>query len=219
MILVPVKDLARAKQRLASVMDQPARTQLARIMLHDVLAAIAGRQHTRCAVVSSDPFARKLAEHLQFETIPDPDNPGETGAIEMATRACLERGCHFTLVLPADIPLLRPEDLDDIFSHAPARGSLLVSARDGRGTNAIFRSPADLFPLGFGNDSFQPHLASARAMDMPCVVMELPGVALDVDRPEDLHRLAELPGNTGAQRFVREFLRAAQLLPTGSGPA
>ena len=36
-ILVPIKNTASAKQRLASVLDQPSRTKLAQAMLHDVL--------------------------------------------------------------------------------------------------------------------------------------------------------------------------------------
>ena len=46
---------------------------------------------------------------------------------------------------------------------APDEGSVLVPAADGRGTNAAFRRPANLFPLRFGNDSFKPHLAAAQA--------------------------------------------------------
>ena len=41
MILIPVKNLDTAKQRLASVLDQPARTALAQVMLQDVLARLA----------------------------------------------------------------------------------------------------------------------------------------------------------------------------------
>jgi len=219
MILVPVKNLAHAKQRLSSVMNQPERTQLAQAMLHDVLEAIANWGVLPCTVVTADSYACELADQLGMEVIPDPENPGETGAIEMATRICVERGCSSTLVFPADIPLLRPEEMSEIVKHAPARGTLLVPAGDGRGTNAAFRSPADLFPLRFGNDSFRPHLAAARAVNLPCVVIELPGVAVDVDRPDDLFQLAALPGDTRAQQFVRAHLRGWELLPTGSGPS
>ena len=76
---------------------------------------------------------------------------------------------------------------------APPEGSVLVPAADGRGTNAAFRRPAGLFPLRFGNDSFKPHLEAARATEKPCIVLSLPGIALDVDNPEDLRQLAEAP--------------------------
>ena len=105
MILIPVKNLSSAKQRLAAVLDQPSRTALAQAMLHDVFAALHDwKNRPQVAVVTSDPFAVKLAEEYEFEIIPDPDNPGETGAIEMATRICVERGVDSTLVIPADIP-------------------------------------------------------------------------------------------------------------------
>jgi 2-phospho-L-lactate/phosphoenolpyruvate guanylyltransferase len=205
-ILIPIKNLSGAKQRLAEVLDQPSRTKLARAMLEDVLDAVSGwKERPRVALVTSDPFAVELAAKYGFEIIPDPANPGETGAIEMATRICIERDADFTLVIPADIPLIQSWELAEIMKNAPAAGSLLVPAGDGRGTNAAFRRPADLFPLRFGNDSFKPHHAAAVATGKPCVVLKLPGIAVDVDNPSDLQQLASLPGETRAQRLAREW--------------
>jgi 2-phospho-L-lactate guanylyltransferase len=205
-ILVPVKNLSSAKQRLAAALDQPSRTALAQAMLHDVLTTL---QHWKdrppVAVVTSDPYAVQLAADYRFEIIPDPDNPGETGAIEMATRICVERGVESTLVIPADIPLVQSWELDEILKHAPAEGSVLVPAADGRGTNAAFRRPANLFPLRFGNDSFRPHHAAAQATGKPCVVLNLPGIAVDIDNPEDLQELLSKPGETHAQILAREY--------------
>jgi 2-phospho-L-lactate guanylyltransferase len=207
-ILVPVKNLSSAKQRLAAVLDQPWRTELAESMLEDVLTTLHNwRQRPQVAVVTSDPYAIKLATAYEFEVISDPDNPGETGAIEMATNICVERGVESTLVIPADIPLIQAWELDEILKHAPAEGSVLVPAADGRGTNAAFRRPANLFPLRFGNDSFKPHHAAAQATDKPCIVLNLPGIAVDVDNPFDLQQLLLLPGETRAQNLAREFAR------------
>lgn len=206
MILVPVKNLATAKQRLAALFDQPTRTQLAQAMLHDVLDVLAAwKNRPPVCLVTDDPFAVGLARTYAFEVIEDPDNLGETHAIEMATRHCMDRGIESTLVVPGDIPLIRPEELDRILAAAPTAGSVLVPAADGRGSNAIFRRPAGLFPLRFGNDSFKPHLAAARAARKPCVVLSLPGIALDVDNPADLRQLAAAPGETRSQRLVRQW--------------
>ncbi len=210
MILIPVKDLAAAKQRLASVLDQSARTKLARAMLEDVMTTLhhwVGRP--RVAVVSSDSCAMEMANRLGFEVIPDPNNPGETGAVEMATQVCVDNGVGWTMVIPADIPLIQAWELEEILKRAPPEGSVLVPADDGRGTNAAFRRPADLFPLRFGNDSFKPHHAAAKATGKACVVMNLPGVALDVDNPADLQQLISRPGNTRAQQMARELGWAA----------
>jgi 2-phospho-L-lactate/phosphoenolpyruvate guanylyltransferase len=206
MILLPVKNLNTAKQRLASILSQPARTELAQAMLLDMLEVLASSpRRPEVSLVTSDPFAVDLAHRFDFEIIADSSNRGETDAIEMATKVCELRGRDYTLVIPADIPLIQAWELDKILENAPETGSVLVPAADGRGTNAAFRRPAGLFPLRFGNDSFKPHLSAARATTKPCSVISLPGVALDVDNPSDLRQLAETPGETRSQRMARQW--------------
>jgi 2-phospho-L-lactate guanylyltransferase len=216
-ILVPVKNMSGAKQRLAAALGQASRTALAQAMLHDVLTALSNwKNRPSVAVVTGDVYATEVAGKYGFEVIPDLDNPGETGAIEMATRICVERGVESTLVIPADIPLIQSWELDEILKHAPAEGSVLVPAGDGRGTNAAFRRPANLFPLRFGNDSFKPHHVAAQSTGKPCVVLNLPGIAVDIDNPSDLQQLLELPGDTRAQRWAREYGRAGLGASRGS---
>lgn len=181
-------------------------------MLCDVLTTLhEWKNRPQVTIISSDPYAVELAERYKFEIIPDPDNPGETGAIEMATRIYAERGTGSTLVIPADIPLIQSWELEEILKHAPAVGSVLVPAADGRGTNAAFRRPANLFPLRFGNDSFKPHHAAAQATGKPCIVLKLPGIAVDVDNPADLQDLLAAPGETRAQHLAREFMRGGKV--------
>ncbi len=205
MILVPVKNSANAKQRLSPALDAGQRQELARAMITDVLTAL-GNWEGRPAVgvVTSDEFASALAEKFGFEVIADEANPGETGAIETATAVCEARGVEWTLVIPGDIPTVEAWELERVLASAPRLGTLLVPAGDGRGTNAAFRRPGGLFALRFGNDSFKPHLAAARATGEECTVLEpTPGLALDVDNPEDLWALANAPGDRLSQRLVR----------------
>ncbi|MGC1786543.1 MAG: 2-phospho-L-lactate guanylyltransferase [Terriglobales bacterium] len=205
MILVPVKILADAKQRLSAILSPEERFALAQAMCEDVLEALAGwTNRPAVAVVTSDSFARDLAARFNFEVVAD-DNSGETPAIEMATAVCRGRGVENTLVLPADIPLIDGAELQKIVDCAPVGGAVLVPDAAGRGTNAAWRSPGDLFPLRFGNDSFLPHLAAAKATGLPCVVLELPGIARDVDRPEDLRELAAARGERRSQKLVRSW--------------
>jgi 2-phospho-L-lactate guanylyltransferase len=175
-------------------------------MLQDVLEAVAASTRKQeVAIVSNDPFASDLAHRFGFQVIPDNVNISETAAIEFATAVCQQRGAQSTLVIPGDIPLISPGELDAIYAAAPAEGTVLVPAADARGTNAAFRKPANLFPLRFGNDSFQPHLSAARNTGHPCIVLSLPGIALDVDNSGDLHKLVKAPGETRSQRLAREW--------------
>ena len=206
MILVPVKNLPAAKQRLSSILNPEERFALAQAMCEDVLTTLGEwRGRPPVAVVSSDAFARELAVRFDFEVMADDDNSGETHAIEMATKICQARGAENTLVIPADIPLIEVAELKKIVAHAPRGGALLVPDAAGRGTNAAWRSPADLFPLRFGNDSFLPHMAAARATRLPCVVLEMVSIARDIDRPEDLFAVAAASGERQSQKLLRSW--------------
>jgi 2-phospho-L-lactate guanylyltransferase len=206
MILVPVKNLSNAKQRLAAVLDQPSRTELAQTMLLDVLNTLANwKNRPEVGIVTNDPYALELAQRLAFTVIPDNVNISETDAIEMATRYCESHGVESTLVIPGDIPLIHASELQSILDGAPEEGTVLSPAGDGRGTNAAFRRPAGLFPLRFGNDSFKPHFAAAKATGKPCVVLSFPGIAMDVDNPADLSLLAAAPGETRSQHLIRQW--------------
>jgi 2-phospho-L-lactate/phosphoenolpyruvate guanylyltransferase len=203
MILVPVKNLREAKQRLSPVLSGEERFELAQAMCEDVLQALSRWQgRPQVAVVTSDSFACDLAARFNFELIAD-DNSGETNAVELATSECRRRGAGSTLVVPADIPLIDALELQEIVGKAPSGGAVLVPDAAGRGTNAAWRAPGDLFPLRFGNDSFLPHLAAARATGLPCIVLKLPGIARDVDRPEDLLEIAAAAGERRWEKLIR----------------
>ncbi len=205
MILVPIKETAYAKQRLAAILTMEERIQLARAMCHDVLQTLAEwNDHPEVSVVTTDAFARELAAHFKFGVIED-NNSGETHAIALATSESKTRGAIYTLVIPADIPLTSTEELQAIAEAAPSSGSVLVPDAAGRGTNAALRSPADLFSLHFGNDSYLPHLAAAKATGLPCVTLQLPGIARDIDRRDDLLALAEADGDRQSQKLVRSW--------------
>jgi 2-phospho-L-lactate/phosphoenolpyruvate guanylyltransferase len=205
MILLPVKNLTNAKQRLASALDQSMRTEFAQVMLSDVVAAIVAFAGDEVAFATSDPFATELARRYGFELIRDESNISETDAIEMATRLCEARGVQSTLVVPGDIPLIDAVDLRAIYQASPDAGSVLVPSTDKRGTNAVLRRPASLFPLRFGNDSFMPHLAAAIATNKSCVVLSLSRLGLDIDTPEDLHELALAAGEKPSQVLARKL--------------
>jgi 2-phospho-L-lactate/phosphoenolpyruvate guanylyltransferase len=212
MILIPVKILSNAKQRLSPLLDAAARAELARTMLSDVLHTAAQFGGDDASIVTSDSFAIDLAHEHGFQIIRDDMNLSESDAIAMATEMCVARGVASTLVIPGDIPLIEAEDLRLIYEAAPAIGSVLVPSNDKRGSNAVLRRGADLFPLRFGNDSFMPHLSAAIATNTTCVLLSLPRIGLDIDEPRDLMQLAAAPGDKSSQVLARKFARDARAL-------
>lgn len=206
MILIPVKNKLNAKQRLAPLLSAEERFRLAQAMLEDVLDAVAAVPgHQPVSLVTSDDHARALAAQHEFGIIEDLDDAGETAAIEMATRVCGEHGVAWTLVIPGDAPLVTADEIALVLRIAPVQGSLLASDHKQQGSNAVFRAPAGLFPLRFGDHSYAPHLAAAEATGLPVLQLRLPGLALDIDHPEDVQLLLAAPGETRAQKLLRSW--------------
>ena len=202
--VVPVKDLGGAKQRLAEVLDQPARTALFRAMLEDVLKALSGvASLTGIMLVTRDPAAVALAGRYGAECLIEPENRGHTAAVEFAARALARRGAGTLLQVPGDIPRVTAEEIEAVIAaHAPAPAVTIAPSRDYRGSNAVLCSPPDVFPFRFGDDSFHPHLAAARAIGIVPAVVERPGIGLDIDTPRDLGTFLASPSDTRAYRFL-----------------
>ena len=208
-ILIPVKHLSRAKQRLSGVLPQDARTRLAQAMLEDVFLAVAGvRSAEAIFVVSSDSNALAAARARGWECLPETAQRSETDSVDAASRICSARGVTALLRLPIDIPLVRREDIEAVLAACPAvPGAVLVSSRTADGTNALLRTPPDLFPSHFGPESLRKHLEEARACGARVELLRNPRIELDVDDEEDLRALAahkDLGGHTAAA--VRELL-------------
>lgn len=205
-LLIPFKSLDTAKQRLSDALDATQRSQLAEAMLCDVLAAAAGvKKRIDVAIVTGDQRAQQLAAEHEILVIDDTRNESETAAIEMATAWCEERGYDTTIVAPADIPLITAEELHQVLDAAPAEGAVFVPAYDRRGSNCILRRPAPLIPLRFGNDSFLPHCEAMKQTGKPLIIIELPGIGLDIDNPHELDLLVQRAGDTSSQRLLRSW--------------
>lgn len=203
-LLIPVKDLSNAKQRLGAALDQSHRSQFAEAMLRDVMTAASGvRSRIDLALVTGDRRAQELAAEFDFLVIEDTRNESETAAIEMATAWCEARGYDTTIVIPGDIPLARAEELSQVLDAAPEEGAVFVPAYDRRGSNCILRRPASIIPLRFGNDSFLPHCEAMRQTGKPLIIREMPGIGLDIDNPHELELLLAREGDTNAQRLLR----------------
>jgi len=207
--VVPVKDTRQAKQRLAGVLDRAQRQELALTMLEDVLAALARVDELAgILVVTADAAAAAIAARYRAAVMDEGARDGHTGAVAAAVRRLVGDA---VLTVPGDIPLLEPGDVRRLVSaHREAmrrgeRAFVIVPARDERGSNAVLCSPAGAVPLRFGEDSFFPHLAVAKARGIEPEVVHLPRIALDIDTPQDLALFLGTPARTRAHVLLRRW--------------
>jgi 2-phospho-L-lactate/phosphoenolpyruvate guanylyltransferase len=187
--VVPVKEFARAKERLAASLSPRLRQGLAAAMFEDVLQSLsAARGLAGIVVVSVDPTASALARRYGATVWTDGARDGHTGAVTLAARGLAAQGSAM-LTMPGDIPRVTAADIAQLLAAHPAGPAFTIApAWDERGSNAILCSPADLVPLRFGSDSFFPHLAAARGLGLQPTIVRNASIALDLDEPADLSR-------------------------------
>jgi 2-phospho-L-lactate guanylyltransferase len=204
--VVPVKDTAAAKQRLAAAVPASLRQGLALAMLEDVLAALAEvRGLAGRLLVTIDPVARALGVRYGAECIEDGAEAGHTGAVAAAARRLAAENRGAMLTLPGDIPLVTASEIARLIeAHFPAPSFTIAPSHDEMGSNAIIVSPPEAVPLRFGDDSFRPHLAIARAHGIEPRIVHLPGVALDIDNPVDLAHFSQIGSRTRAGLWLAQ---------------
>jgi 2-phospho-L-lactate/phosphoenolpyruvate guanylyltransferase len=212
-ILLPVKDLTRAKQRLADMFTQAERTELAWLMLEHTFAAVAAvKGADGVAVVTLYPPAVALAERHGFSVILEHEQISESHSVDFGSHAIAVRGVEAVLRLPLDLPLIQGADIERILAAdtEPAPSCVIVPSRDGTGTNAILRRPPTLFASQFGAGSLAKHREAAAQAQASCQLLELPRVAFDLDEPDDVTELLQC-AQSHALSSVIDLLRRAGL--------
>jgi 2-phospho-L-lactate guanylyltransferase len=204
--VVPVKDTTNSKFRLRDALSKKLRRQLALAMFEDVLATLTGcRGLAGIIVVTPDAAIMGRAAAYGADFITDGASEGQTGAVTAAARRLAREGRGAMLTIPGDVPLVTPEEIAQIIAaHDRTPDFVIVPAHDERGSNAILCAPPDAVPLKFGDDSFLPHLESARRAGLEPKILRLPGLGLDIDNPVDLAAFLKIPSNTRARALLRE---------------
>lgn len=206
--MVPVKALVESKSRMFPDLDRAQLEALTLAMLRDVLDALrAAPSLDRVVTLTPDATVAEAARAVGAEVLERPDS-GLNPAIDAAARDLeLDRDEPFLVVL-GDVPNVETHDIETLCrsidgGNRPAVA--LAASRDG-GSPALLRAPHSAIPACFGPDSAARHRAEARQRDVVFRELELPSLALDLDRPEDLtFFLATSSGGRATRTFLRSL--------------
>jgi 2-phospho-L-lactate guanylyltransferase len=184
--LIPLKARAHGKRRLAAVLGEAARMALVTRMFGHVLTALRD-----CAELEGIAVLTPDGDALPPDVLHLHDDGAELNqALSAALASLSARGVSRAVVIAADLPRLTAAEVTALVAASAASGIALAPDRHGTGTNALALALPSSLPLQFGVGSFERHLeAAARLVRSPGIV-RLPGLACDVDEPQDLTFLA-----------------------------
>jgi len=184
-LVVPVKRLVAAKTRLRDPAGDPDRhTRLALALTLDTVAAARAAQRVRAVVVVT--ADRTVAATLRESGVEVADDPlvGLNAAYDRGARLLRERDPGTAIgALQADLPALRPAELDAAVAAALAAGGRAFTAdAEGTGTTFLLAAGGVALEPRFGGGSAQRHRASG---SVP-LDGAWPSLRRDVDTPADL---------------------------------
>jgi 2-phospho-L-lactate guanylyltransferase len=189
--IVPVKPLKRGKSRLSGVLSESERTSLNKTMLINTLKTLRDVEEIdTILVVSRDPSALAISRDYSAKTVLEDGNPDLNTALRRASTVARAYLANEILVLPADLPLIKPEDIRAFIRHSGKPPEVLIAPDRRRdGTNALFINPADLIEFYYGPGSFEIHKRCAEKAHARLEIIETDTFGLDLDLPEDLEVL------------------------------
>jgi 2-phospho-L-lactate guanylyltransferase len=193
-------------------------------MARDVLAALCqSKRLTGILIVSRTPEANALAQAFSVERFaesPDADLPA--ALTQASTHLMRHFGARGVMVVPADIPLVRADEVDAILAgHERAardnRAVTVVPDAEKTGTNCLVLSPPDVIGFIFDGKSFRPHVDAAYARGLAPRIVPSRGFALDIDTVDDLRHLLDVGGASQTGTFLEKSGIAARLTAIDKG--
>ncbi len=179
-VLIPLKSFTEAKFRLAEVMTEEERVDLAKKMAQIVVEAA---KPLPVAIVCDDEEVASWAREKGAEII-WVDNPGLNTAVETGVNALASQGVGKIIIAHGDLPKAIQ------LSHcADFDGITLVPDRHKDGTPVLV-IPTNLnFEFSYGPGSYARHVSAAERSGFPWRSMIDVNLNHDVDEPEDLEGL------------------------------
>jgi 2-phospho-L-lactate guanylyltransferase len=169
--IVPFKTAGQRKTRLAPALSPPERDRLALALFDHVFGVL-----DACVAVGRISVLSEVRPtRAGLDWLPDRGRGlnAELQALEIAGPR---------VIIHADLPLVTPDDVEILL--APARGGGAIAPdRHGTGVNALALDAGVSIEFRFGPGSLARHQDQAGAR---LTVVVRPGLALDVDTPDDL---------------------------------
>ena len=231
--IIPVKRFENAKTRLL-LEKQSAVSQICSIMLREVLHTVtASPRIMHTYVVTGDQTAARIASEAagqghnnngssssssSVSVIHDAFEHGVNEAVALADTQVLKDGYDASIVIPQDIPYIKPQDIDFVMGFAaPPNFAIIVPSRKFDGTNVLVRMPPDLMGTCYdNNDSYRGHVRMAGGATRNAAPVFVRRIMMDVDTQDDIIHMLANPEKPHVAKMISSVLTEHGIKPEAS---
>ncbi len=203
-LLIPIKNLEESKTSFSEEFSTEQRKNLTLSMLEDLLNVGKKVKAVDTTVVTPDSGVEDFVENQDINVIMEPD-VGWNRALDIAIGDSIDSCFDSVLILPGDVPLIKPEDVEEILNLANGKRSVVITPSKENGTNALFLHPPDVMELKFGGESFPEHVKEAQSRDIKPKIYRSENLERDIDDPTNLIKVETLGKGTRTHEFLNSL--------------
>lgn len=205
-VVIGVRGGPTAKSRCGEAVGGDGWAALVEAMLSDMMEALARTPAVSGVhVVTPTRAVADLAATAGANVILEDTPQGLNAAFERARSHIAEtRPAATVALLPGDLPLLDPRELEQVLRAHDDESVVLVPAIADGGTGAVILRADLALPLAFGHGSFRRHIAAVQGLGLLPRIVEPVSLGFDLDRPSDIAVvLTQTRGNRTAECLRR----------------
>lgn len=205
--VIPVKRFESSKSRLKFWLTDESRVKLAELLLTDTLSTLVkSAAIDTIVVVSGDERAKHICAKVGAKFLRQDIDDGVNEAVMAADEFSIKNGAKATIVVPSDLPLLQPENIDlvaRISEHCDKCIVICPSLRHD-GTNILLRKPINLIKTYYDENSYARHIQEAIQVKASIFAILSDSVMIDLDTKHDINMLTRFDfSSSTALEFVR----------------
>ena len=186
-VVIPIKSFSESKSRLEL---KPSDVKhLCEIMLKEILQVVSETKSIDDIIlVSKDEYAFGIGKKFNCVEIFDEKESGVNNAVTLANEFLMENDYACSIILPQDIPLILPEDLDNLVRFfQKTRYAIIVPSRHFDGTNALVRMPKAGMKTRYDEGSYKFQMEPLKTAQMYYSLALIKRIMVDVDNIVDVN--------------------------------
>ena len=207
--IVPVKRFDRAKSRLGMLLNKHERMQLSTLLLKRTVRILESSTSVKKIVlVSSDVYAEKVARMCGAVFLKEKIQCGVNSAVGTADKFCAAAGADATIVLPVDLPLLLPDDIDIVCNAALNENPCIILCPSYKfdGSNILLRKPCNIIKTSYDANSYLMHVLEGIRSDIKTRVLFNSRLMIDIDTLQDITAFLKI---NKTDKQISGYLKAA----------
>jgi 2-phospho-L-lactate guanylyltransferase len=160
-------------------------------------------------LVSTDSRIREVARKYGVTFLEEFEEAGVNSAVSLADEFCISARADASLVLPIDLPLIFPEDIDIMCKTVPDNDNCVILCPSYKfdGSNVLLRKPCNIIRTSYDENSYPKHVLAGIKNNVKTRVLYLDRLMIDIDTINDIEKmLSKSQTNNQITCYLRTIL-------------